>query len=561
LQSQEDSRDHHYLRRLAELSLGFAGQLDVETALDTALQKAIELLAAEAGSIFLVSDDGRSLQCRASFGPVDITGLQLPVGKGIVGRTLQQNCGQLVRDVRADPAFNHEVDHRSGFTTRSVLSVPLAIGADHPIGVIQLLNKQSGGGLFDQRDLSFLNAVAATASLAIHNARMTQKLLDQEKLQQELRLAREIQQDLLPKSEDPRFPVYGANYPAHGVSGDLYWHKVLANGEISFALGDVSGKGMHAALVMAKTISLLNLLIKLETRPAELAGLLNRELCESLSHGMFVTMILGVYDLHRNEVRVTNAGHEPALLCAGGEIRDTLPAVAPPLGIVKGQVFRQSAHPLPAGQSLYLFSDGLTEADMGEGRFLDVEGVRRMIAEHAHLAPIQRVEGILQTIRQNQARVRDDLTLLVVEGVRGGVQLLDYSFRAYPEQLGRMRKLARTALQDFGMKPELIEEFLLALGEAAMNVVQHGIDENRRGDHIRLQIIYQEPELLVRLLDRGRPIDPRKLRSRDPDDLRPGGLGIGFMRSLMDRVDYSAPSGEYVNLLEMRKRVDKDAGQ
>jgi phosphoserine phosphatase RsbU/P len=204
------------LTLLAEVVQSFASSLDINETLHNAIEKFILYLNAEAASVFLLTDDKKELVCSGCAGPVDINGLRLPATAGIVGKTVSSRSSQIVRDVRKAPDFANNVDKDTGFETRSILCAPLMV-QDECIGCLELINKSGGDGLFDERDENILVALASAAALAIHNARMADKLIVQERMQKELELAREIQESLLPDARLDNFPVHGLNYPAREV--------------------------------------------------------------------------------------------------------------------------------------------------------------------------------------------------------------------------------------------------------------------------------------------------------------------------------------------------------
>ncbi|MBT4219260.1 MAG: GAF domain-containing protein, partial [Rhodospirillaceae bacterium] len=235
-----------HLELLSDMGQDFATSLDIDETLRHGLQRIADYVGAEGGALFLLDESGEMLECTACVGPTEIVGLKLGSSEGIVGRSVQENTGEIVRDVSKDPNFKTEVDAESGFTTRSILCAPLSV-KDERIGAIELVNKTSGDGLFDDNDLFFLQSLASSAALAILNARMAEALVEQERVKRELELAAEIQRSLLPDEKGEEYPVHGVNCPARTVSGDFYDYFPLPDGRIYFNLGDVSGKGMNAA--------------------------------------------------------------------------------------------------------------------------------------------------------------------------------------------------------------------------------------------------------------------------------------------------------------------------
>ena len=242
---------------------------------------------------------------------------------------------------------------------------------------------------------------------------MAEELVEQEKLRRELELAAEIQRGLLPERQPSPFPVCGVNFPARGVSGDFYNFFPLEDGRIGFAIGDVSGKGMNAALLMAKTSSLYRSLGRETTNPGHLLAKVNEEICETATKGMFVTMVGGVYDCKKDRLVLANAGHEPPLYRDRNGTFRNFEADAPPLGIAPGTEFSEIELPLEGG-ALYIFTDGVTESHVGDEDMLGVNGLKAMIGELSGLSMPQRLDTIAGRL-SGKGDLFDDLTLLAVE--------------------------------------------------------------------------------------------------------------------------------------------------
>jgi len=365
-----------YLEFLAVVGRDFASSLDINETLSKALAHIAQHMDAEAASLFLLEHDDRDLVCRVCCGPVNIVGLNLASDAGIVGRSVQDNRCAMVRDVRLDPDFSRAVDERTGFVTRSILCAPLSV-KDRRVGAIELINKCGGDGLFSDQDRNGLQVLASSAALAIINTRLTAQLIEQEKVRRELELAADIQRNLLPRRGPPTYPVCGINVPARGVSGDFFDVFELDDGRIGFNVGDVSGKGMNAALLMAKTSSLYHCLGRGVHDPGELLRLVNRELCETGTRGMFVTMVGGVYDRRAGRISFANAGHEPPLHRSREGCFRAFRAEAPPLGIAP-DVVPPGGFPVTSlaldGGAFYVFTDGMTEGRLADGNVLGVDG-------------------------------------------------------------------------------------------------------------------------------------------------------------------------------------------
>ncbi len=231
-------------------------------------------------------------------------------------------------------------------------------------------------------------------------------------LNRELELAREVQRSLMPRDNDACPGFHGVNTSARELSGDFYDYFPTRNGQIHFCIADVSGKGMNAAMLMAKVSSLFRCLAKNVADPAMLMAMLNREIVETSVRGMFVTMIGGRYTPQTGQVLLANAGHLPALyLPATGPLLE-FPADAPPLGVLPDVQFVNQELNLADG-TLYFYTDGLVEARLRSGEEFGIAGLKSALRKHAILPMAQRAQHVLDAVRD--ADVHDDLTLLMID--------------------------------------------------------------------------------------------------------------------------------------------------
>lgn len=407
------------LALLAELSQDLAGTPDLDSTLSNAVHQTLAYMDAEAASLFLLDEPSGKLVCRACAGPVHITGLCIERQQGIVGRALSEGRVQLVRDTASDPDFSASVDRQTGFRTRSILCAPLIVKGKL-LGALEAINKRqtrpeldAAGGLFADADRDFLQALAGMVALAVHNAHMTAALVEQERMKRELDLAREIQRDLLPQAAAATSPIHGINLPANEVSGDFYDYFALPDGRYVWGLGDVAGKGMNAALLMAKTISLLRCLGKTALPPGQLLARLNDELCETTRRGVFVTLAAGLYDPATGDIVLASAGHPPPLRRAPDGQWTSFAAEAPPLGIVPGIDFPETRLNLDGGR-LYVYSDGVSEGRALSGDMLGIDGLRQLLDGCAESAPEAQLATITAALAGQGMRLHDDLTVLIL---------------------------------------------------------------------------------------------------------------------------------------------------
>lgn len=240
----------------------------------------------------------------------------------------------------------------------------------------------------------------------------------QAELDREIELAKEIQRSLLPGDACPSVPVTGINVAARHLSGDFYDYFALPDGRVYFNLGDVSGKGINAALLMAKVTSLFRCLGKQIDDPVALLEMINSELCDTSVRGFFVTMVAGLYDPRTGLVKLVNAGHMPVVLFGEDRRFAKLDAQGPPLGIVPHAVPALKQFQLGGG-SLYLFSDGVTEGRTANGAELGIQGLLDLILSLAPEPPRARLAAIVELLTAKATPLRDDITLVLVEDRHG----------------------------------------------------------------------------------------------------------------------------------------------
>ena len=418
-QNSEKEKYIDQLELLTTVLQEFSASLDIETTLQHVTRLVKQNLNAKGVSLFLLESDESELVCHVCASTPDITGTRLKADVGIVGRTLREGLTQMVRDVRQDPDFYKAVDQSSGVETRSILCAPLLIKGKR-IGALEAINKDSQSGLFEENDRILLTILANASAIAIHNSRMAKELVLQERTLRELELAREIQAALLPR-ENNQYPVYGINMPARMVSGDFYDHFQLDDKRIYFSLGDVSGKGINASLLMAKTTSISRCLCKRIKSPCELLSVLNNELYANATRGMFVTMVAGIYDPAEQLLIMVNAGHQPPLLyTANGEVIAQLTA-SHPLGILPDVKFEEYRLNLEGGD-LYMFTDGLTECWFERDKQLGEAGVIDLIRKYSDITASDRLQSIVQSAtrwkRENTGYLYDDVTMMLISGDR-----------------------------------------------------------------------------------------------------------------------------------------------
>ena len=405
------------LEIISQMNQEFASSLDLNETLQTALKVIIQRINAKAANVFLIDDKKKLFECIASVGQNYLDEYSIPITDGVMGKSVaQKKCirvGNVRKDVREIAEFYFDLDNKTNFTTYSVLCAPL-IAANECIGVIHCLNKKSENNLFEEEDRKLLETLAAPAAFAIRNAKMAKEMIEKNKVQKEIEIVGEIQQSLLSKNKEENFPIAGINIPAKIVSGDFYNFIDLGEGRYGFGVADVSGKGIKSSILMSKASSLYTCLSKTIFSPAELISLLNNEICETISRGMFVTMLIGIYDSNQKTLTLSSAGHEPPLILDKTENFTTFEDSGPPLGVMAKFKFTETTIPF-SDSSIYIFTDGITEIKDPNGEVLGAEGFRDYIKKYQSTPNYQRLKKIIDDIIGSGNIQKDDLTIVVID--------------------------------------------------------------------------------------------------------------------------------------------------
>jgi len=301
-------------------------------------------------------------------------------------------------------------DHRRRSCT---ISAPLALQGK-TIGILHIEGRENGKE-FDQDDLNLLSGIAMQASVAFQNASMHQRLMRQQRLEQDLRFARRVQHSFLP-SEPPEVPgfLFSRSYnPVFQVGGDLYDFIPLPDGRIGVLIGDVSGKGVSAALLMAKLTSDMRYFAISESSPSAVLARTNASLIDNVQDNMFATALYLVLDSTQQQMTLSNAGHIPPLLRKGPthEVLEVDEATNLPLCVLPDPVFDEVTIDLDLGDSVLLSTDGVVEAKSNRGEEYGFNRLHRVLAR-------AQPEALLDTVLADVFRYTkttpqyDDITMV-----------------------------------------------------------------------------------------------------------------------------------------------------
>lgn len=413
-------RQLKFYKGLVEVSALINGITESKELLPAILDVARRVMEVEAASLFLVNADGELELACASGGSSVQTGapttkIIVPRGMGIAGWVLENSEALLVADAYADPRFFAAADKKTGFRTRSILCAPMRRG-EVDIGVLQVLNPTDREA-FDETDLEVFRAYGNLAATAIDKLRTIDRQREQQRVAQEYAFAKEIQASFLPQSLPQLNHVqFAAAYrPALNVGGDFYDVLELGPDEIYFVVGDVSGKGMPAALLMAQALSVLRLIVKPGLSPVSALARWNAMLTGHTIRGMFITAMLGRIDVPTRQVELCSAGHcHPFLVRPTAQAEEVKIAGAPPIGLLPELPARSHTIKLEPHEWLVLYTDGLVESFDRDDIPLDKEGVEALLARRfAKATDVVDALSAGELNHRKGADPHDDLTLLV----------------------------------------------------------------------------------------------------------------------------------------------------
>jgi sigma-B regulation protein RsbU (phosphoserine phosphatase) len=409
------------LQLVLEIAQHVARTLDLEPLLDKLMEQLMRLLPqADRGMVIL--NEGNKLVVRAQRGRGTQDATTMPFSRTIVHRALEEGVGILSDDVQSDTRFNSSATLTS-LNLHSVLCVPLINKEKERLGVIQM-DRFKKGSSFKLDDLHLLTTVGMQMAVALENAAFHAERMREQRLMQELAMARDIQEGFLPTELEgfphPDFEIYGKVCPARQVAGDLYDFFPVSDGRVAFSIGDVSGKGMPAALFMVAVRTLFRHLAKEAASPSQTLEKLNKELAADNNSSMFVTFLHGYYQPQTGEVVLASGGHPPPLWRhASGQTEEL---ALPPGRLIGLEIEHSLWHDvhlqLTPGDTLVAVTDGILEARAPEGReMFGTERLQKMVERfNRDLSLPQCMDLAKSEVERftNSKELQDDATLLML---------------------------------------------------------------------------------------------------------------------------------------------------
>lgn len=416
------SADTKY-RLLLEISQQISRSLDLQDVLNQLLRSVRSVVECDAAGIFVLN---RNMPFGFGGGPNLIAGMaafgfpglaegndpMLRSGRGIVGHVIRTGKPIIASDVATDP---HYIEGRAD--TRSELAVPIISNAE----VIGALNLESDRlDAYSAADAELLEAFAVAAAISIEKAVLHEQIVEKQRIEQQLKIAREVQASLLPAGPPivAGYDIAGVNLPAWDIGGDYFDYFPLRDNRIALVIADVSGKGVPAALLMATFRAVLRNEVRRDRPIPVLINEVHATLVESMDSSRFVSAVYGMLDPPSGSFSYVNCGHNPPLLQRACGDYELLPTGRPALGMFGGEPTEPSTVELGPGDALLLYTDGVVE--LTDARFQEAFGEARLaqvLSECAARPARDILSALIDATRAHARRDRydDDFTLVVVK--------------------------------------------------------------------------------------------------------------------------------------------------
>jgi sigma-B regulation protein RsbU (phosphoserine phosphatase) len=338
---------------------------------------------------------------------------EIRISRSVIDEVVTNGKSVLTSDAQADPRFAGGTVMLQG--VRSVLAVPLGVGAN-VFGIIYA-DSPLAEGRFTEDHLKVLTTLASVAAIRVENARLTEEQMERERLEREQQVASEIQQRFLPTTAPvvPGYELQGISFPCYEIGGDYYDFIHRDSGKLVVALGDVSGKGTAAALLMSSLHAAVHAQADIHDSLAKTITAVNRYLVESIPANRFVTLFYAELDPRDGTLAFLNAGHNPPLIVHSGGTMEQLAAGGLPLGIMADADFREGRTQLHYGDVLVIYSDGVSEACNPAGEEFGPTRLYEVVARNldASAGGIRdRIESALTKFCQGTPAA-DDITLVI----------------------------------------------------------------------------------------------------------------------------------------------------
>jgi len=543
------------LEAILGVTTALAQPFDLTTMLAEVVNAAKQVLKADRGSVWLYDPAKEELVLEVATG---IPAVRVPATAGLAGACAQSRAIINVPDCYADRRFDPRVDRESGYRTRCMLTLPLIDHRGALVGVMQVLNK--AGGVFDAGDETLAAALAAQCAVALQRVRMTEALIEGERMRQQLELARDVQMSTLPSAMPaiPGYDLFGTSRPAEQTGGDTF-DMIPTQRGLVVVLGDATGHGIAPALSVTQMQAMLRMAFRLGADLATAFRNVNDQLAATLADDRFITAFIGVLDPRTHRFEFHSGGQGPILhlSAATGACTSHRPTSFP-LGAMPLANLRPSVTlDMQPGDAVLLLSDGVYEYQDPDGQAYGearVEAIARSHGARSMAALAARILADVEAFARG-APQQDDVTLVLVARAPATAAR---RFARRVDALPALFAFTAAFFAEHGVDVALLSPVDFAIEELFTNMVKYG----RPGrDEVELALARIAGGVDVALTDYDvEPFDPTQAPDADvtlPIEQRaPGGLGIHLTRRLVEELEYRYVPERREARISFRKRSD-----
>src|SRR6202158_5046704 len=530
-----------------------AAPFDLKTMLSEVVSAAKQVLRADRGTVWLydAAADQLVIEVATGFAPV-----RIPTSVGLAGACARHRQIINVPDCYADERFNPEVDKRSGYRTRCMLSLPLVDHKDGLVGVMQVLNKVDG--VFEETDEALATVLAAQCAVALQRVRMTEDLIEGEKMRQELETARLVQMSTLPATMPlvSGYDIYVTFKPAALTGGDTFDLSVLDQA-MRAGLADATSDGIAPALSVTQMQAMLRMPFRLGADLETAFMQVNNQLADILADDRFITAFVGLLDPSTHRVRFHSGGQGPILhlQAASGTCATHQPTSFSLGAMLLSSLPAATILDLRPGDILLLLSDGIYEYRSRESEDFGQERVEAIVRDHHRKSAAELAGILLESVRQfaGSARQEDDMTVVLVKR-EARPSTAHRSFRRSFDSIPDIFALTEEVFASERIDPALLPSVDLTLEELFTNMVKYSASSAavridmakvQGGGEVTLTDYEAEPFDITQAPDANidLPVEQRK----------PGGLGLHLIRRLVDCVHYEYSTESRQSRITFRK--------
>lgn len=412
-----DVRPESKLKAMIEISRSLAGTVDLEKLLPQILTTLFNIFpAADRGCILLKEESNGEMVPRAFKHRREGEDATVKLSRTIVSKVLEEKSGILSADAASDSQFDAS-ESISNLSIRSMMCVPMMGLAEEPIGIINI-DTQNPVKQFQEEDLDLLMSVAGQAALSYESARLMSSYMEKQKQDNEMDIARGVQQGLLPSSVPnvEGYEFFASYHSAQAVGGDYYDIFELPDDKIGLSFGDVAGKGVPGAMIMARISSCVQNTMRFVHEVGPAVEAINDHMCDSAVEGRFVTYVLVILDTKNHRLSLVNAGHmSPMILKPDGTL-DEFPeeSIGVPIGVMDGFPYEVVDRDLAPGEIVVLFTDGVDEAMNPAGELYTLNRMREFIKSNREKNAAELGQALLADVRRhaNGRPQNDDITIM-----------------------------------------------------------------------------------------------------------------------------------------------------